>query len=562
MNFKHWMPVLLALAVGSAPAAALEDKPVPKDWTTLQGSISGVTRYRTVDVQDDETWQKLWKEHTALHSEAPPAPFVDFKDERVIAIFLGSRAYGHGVDLAVKRNKTADSLTVFVKEGKPSKNRGFGITMMEQPYVFRRETKEFTTVIFPTMPGALSAPTAQVEKKIPAPKKIAQTAHKTIAAWTENLSGLRDSVASLGTVYDGSSAKTAAASVVLVGGKPLPGQRQEQGKPLPGDRQETGKPLPGQQPPKRDKPLPGQGGGGKPLPGQGGGKPLPGGGTVRHPRPSYPGGPLPSNDPRLEGADRTYSTYGMQYVGYWNGKTYYKTSQGTLDRSGKNPGTRYTLTLTSRRVKKQYDFYYSAADKAYYWVPDETPVSGRRTRDLSIVFSNTANKPLHPWESERFVFSLTGSQLSLDSQKGAYRYTGTFTSDANDATVVTAHLTAGAKVLTAADPKGVSLGIQSTGSRLKFVVTDKWGDEYAGETIEIAAVVRWDDGSRWRRDPIIIKYTQRSPLQLTTAKSVESTFTTNKRGKHYIESWSFRRANSQISSSRWINKGKGNSVTH
>jgi hypothetical protein len=569
MNLKHWMPVLLAAAVLAAPASATRES-VPKDWTKLSGSVSGVASWRTVDVRDEATWKKLWNEHTANKIPTPPAPFVDFTRERVIAVFLGARTYGHGVDLEIKKNPGAGIIEVSIKEGKPAKGSGrFAITMMAQPFVFRRESRKIETVVFPKAPGMRPGASVQTTAKKPAAaeKLVASKtigARKAVAALGEELSGLRDSVASLRKAYDGATVKTAAfsgpAPVNLTGGKPLPGQKEQSGKPLPRGDRDRGKPLPGRQDPKKGKPLPGQGGGGKPLPGQGGGKPLPGGG-VSHPRPIYPGGPLPDNDPRLEGAGRTYSTYGMKYVGYWNGKTFYQTSKATLDRDGKNPGSRYSVTLTSRRYKRKYEFWYDPADKEYYWTPDDVPVSGRRTRDLTIVFTNTAQSPLLPWESERFVFALTGSQLSLESQSGAYRYSGTFTTDANDPTLVTAHLSAGAKVLTAPDPKGVSAAIQATANGVKIVVTDKWAVQYAGETLEIAAVVRWDDGKWYRRDPVVFQASSRSPLSFTAAKTVEHEFSTTKRGKFYLESWSFRRAGSAISADRWINRGQGNNVT-
>lgn len=566
MNSNLWLSCLMAAAVAAAPAAASQDA-VADDWTTLSGPVSGVTRPRTVDVRDAKTWKELWAEHTALRPDAPPAPFVDFERERVIAVFLGSRSSGgHGVSLVVRENKAAGVIEVSVSEKTPAKG-GFAITMMSQPFVFRRASKELAKVVFTNAPSAPAA--AGPNEASSAPAKLAErkasAAGKVVAALGNGLGELRDSVASLGAAYDGASAKSAAVSaapVVLTGGKPLPGQKEDQGKPLPGRKEDTGKPLPGQGG-QHGKPLPGdRNGGGKPLPGDNrdGGKPLPGQGTVRHPRPAYPGGPLPQNDPRLEGADRTFTTYGMDYVGYWNGKTFYTTSRGTLDRDGKNAGDRYTLTLTSREMRNRYLFYYSPQDRAYYWVPDEQPLGGRRTRDLTIVFTNFASNPLLPWESERFVFELTGSQLSLESQNGAYRYSGTFTSDAYDPSLVTAHLSAGQKLLTAPDAGGVTAGIQATATGVKLVVHDKWAAEYAGETLEIAAVVRWDDGSMWRRDPIVFQATGRAPLSFAAAKTVEHGFAVSKTGKYYLESWSFRRANSKISDSRWINRGQGNSV--
>ncbi|OIO11206.1 MAG: hypothetical protein AUJ52_02350 [Elusimicrobia bacterium CG1_02_63_36] len=565
MNAKIFLSMLTATAMLSAPVGATQDA-APKSWTTLSGSVSGVSQWRTVDVRDAGTWKALWAEHNAHRTDAPSAPFVDFERERVIAVFFGMRSSGgRAVSLDLKENKDAGVLEVSVRENAPAKG-GFAITMMSQPFVFRRASKEIEKVVFPQAPGARSpgsspvAPAASVKLA----ERKTSTAVKVVAGLGERLEDLRDSVASLNAAYDGGSAKSAvvsgAAPVVLTGGKPLPGQQEDQGKPLPGRKKDSGKPLPGQGG-QNGKPLPGNGRG-KPLPGdpREGGKPLPGQGAVRHPRPIYPGGPLPSNDPRLEGADRAFTTYGMDYVGYWNGKTFYSTSRGTLERNGKNAGSRYSLSLASRQMRNRYLFYYDPADRAYYYVPDEEPLGNRVGRDLTIQFLNASQSPLMPWESERFVFELTGSQLTLVSQNGAYRYTGTFSSFATDPSQVIVELTAGQKLLTAPDAQAVTAGIQATATGLKLIINDRWAAEYAGETLEISAVVRWDDGSFWRRDPVVFQATGNAPLSFTAAKTLEHEFAVSKTGKYYLESWAFRRANSKISTSHWINRGQGNSV--
>ncbi|MFC1679519.1 hypothetical protein ACFL2T_04850 [Elusimicrobiota bacterium] len=564
---------LLTLIMAATPAfAGMQGYSTDPGWQQITGDTSCIRELRAVVVKDAESWEKLWKQHSCDVSEAPQLPPADFGGERVIAVFLGWRASaGYKVELDLKETASnPPELVVTYSEKAPEQGK-FHAGLMSQPWVLRKVKNDYSAVRIPTRTAA-SVP-QESEKRIDDGTQLATT--KLVeGGWLADLGDMRDAMGAR-AFFDGSAAKTGiptglggviaypstAEGMKLAGLPPPPGQKKKQGGKLPPpptreqERQDQGgKKLP--PPPKKDqgKKLPPPPGVGKPLP------PPPG---VKLPRPIYPGGPLPSNDPRLENADRTYSTYGKKYIGYWRGDAYYKTAQGRLKRTPEDIGETFRVNLTSIRVRKYYLFYYDSEDREITWTPTEKEIE-RRSKNLVIEFTNDYDKPMMPWEAESFVFSLRGNTVSLDSQSGSYRYHVLFTVNPDNPGTIVAHMTAGDKLRTSPDPKGVSAGIQATGNGLKLVIRDKWSEEYAGEDLEITYVIRRDDGHWYSRDDIVQRATSGSPLRIRATEVYEHGITggfASKSGEFYLESWSFRRAGSHISTSRWIGKGKGNTIT-
>lgn len=73
------------------------DDPAPSNLTletVEKGGDSGIETRQERVIRDNATWQQLWENHTAGHSDPPPAPAVDFSERMVLAIFKGQSPDG------------------------------------------------------------------------------------------------------------------------------------------------------------------------------------------------------------------------------------------------------------------------------------------------------------------------------------------------------------------------------------------------------------------------------------------------------------------------------------
>lgn len=542
------IPFILALL---ASAALAGETP----WQKLAGDTSRIAAPRAVVVSNPGAWESLWREHAGPDA---PVPAVDFAQEKVVAVFLGRRDRT-GYKVVLEADASDPSEVVVTYGEKTPSAAGFGATMVTAPFVFQKVTARQVRL---EAKSAASARRTSAAEAVPA-APVAAAELGSVKASVARLSDLKDALASAAS-FDGSAARVAAngpevGKQLAQGLPPPPGGSVQDGsrggKPLPpppgggngGER--GGKPLP---------PPPGQGGeqGGKPLPPPPGqGRPLPPPPGVRHPQPDYAGGPLPRGDHRLQDAERTYTTVGLQYLGYWFNGTDYLEQSGTVRVGPQDAGKSYILRLDSPQVQKYIRFYYDPSDGTYVWAPDHDRTGRVVTRRVEVSFGP---RTLQPWESESFTFSLSGRDLRLESQNGAYRYSAQSTTDLNDPERVYVTMTPGQKLLTAPDANGVSARLENVGGTLTLVVEDRWAAEYAGEDLELAFVIRKDDGSFWSRDPVVLQASHNGPQRMSGPR-LDLPVTTGS-GKFYLESWSFRRAASKLSSNAWVNKGQGNTV--
>lgn len=553
MRYTLLSLILVAAAGHSGAVTSTQDA----EWESLSGDQSCIRTFRASVVENDADWEKLWAEHNCGLSEMPPLPEVDFDADRVIAVFLGSRERGgYSVKMGLEPNAADPTeLLVSIDEEKPALG-GFQITLLTQPYEFRKVRNAYTAIRLPALKTSISANRQGLTSaNMPGEKMSSSAGLALFKDWESvaGLTGLRDALA-MTSLYDGriSGMGTVKPGILLTQSLPPPAG-SGRGRDLPPPAGQRGKDLPPPAGEGRGKDLPPPAGGGGRLPPPAG---------RRLPQPIYRGGPLPSDHSALRNATPAVFTFGMRYIGYWNGDVYNKTATGTLNRKGDTAGSRYSVGLTSLRVSETINFYYSSEDDEIYYQTIEETI-GRSTRNLVILFTNNGAKPLMPWENERFTFNLRGSNISMGSQNGAYRYHVTFTVDPSNPGTVTANLTAGTKRKIAPDRNGVTAQIQASGGGLKLVIRDTWASEYAGETLDISFVIRRDDGRFFRRDDIVQRMTARNPLHINATGVHEHHISGGyaaRSGKFYLESWSFRRANSAISTSGWIGKGSGNTI--
>lgn len=538
---------LLILALASSALAS------DSGWRRLDGDRSRVTTPRAVVVGDEQAWAALWAEHAEADA---PAPAVDFTKERVVAVFLGRRpSAGASVALDAAADP-ADPRAVIVTYSERRDPTAFGATVISTPFAIQKVPAE--RVVLKAAGAAL--PSAAAAKPAAAAHARFGASEDAQAAFAsaESLLALRDAP-NAARAFDGNVRLTqglppppgqGGQEPQHHGGKPLP-PPPGQGNQDPGRQGGGGKPLPpppGSATDDEGKPLP-------PPPGQG--KPLPPPPGTDLPRPSYPGGPLPHGDRRLDDAERTYSSYGLEYIGFWYNGSHYEAQRGEVKVGPADAGKSFILRLTSSKMQDYALFYRDPKDGRFVWMPDSDRTAQGVTRRLDVSFGP---RTLLPWESERFTFLLDGRSLSLESQDGAYQYTLTTTTDPRDPESVSVTLNPGAKRLLAPDYNGVSASLVNKGGRLTLVVDDKWANEYAGETLELSVEVRQDSGKWYRRDPVIFTASGNGPLKVAGPHGEFDIAAGSGSGTYYLDSWSFRRAASRLSSGGWVNKGKSNTV--
>lgn len=314
-------------------------------------------------------------------------------------------------------------------------------------------------------------------------------------------------------------------------------------------------------PPGSGSPLPPPPGSGDTLPPPPAYEPLP--------RPMYPGGPLPRGDHRLENAQRSYDESG-DYIGFWDGSRGYTEDTGVVN-TEPSDGGRYVLTLESREYRDRTHFV-RKDDGAVYYYPERRLGRGE-SRRVVIDFVNRAEKPLLPWERERFVFSFQGdrsrnSGLELQSQNGAYRYGYHVSSDLRDPLTVRVEMEAGEKLLTSPDSEGVTLSLRPDGrGGLELVVTDLRASHYGGEQLQLEFEVRKVKRGFLARDTLVFGASRRAPRNVNIGHGVRDgsqvriPVPASGPGEYYIENWAFRRANSRVSTGVWVGKRRGPRVS-
>jgi hypothetical protein len=116
-------PLILSGCGGiSLSAVFFDDGFTPIDFQIIAGSSSSaISQPQFAVVRDISTWDALWKAHTANHFPSPAMPAVNFAQNMVIGVFLGSRpnsCYGVAIN-TVTRLPNPDRIEVTYKESTP-----------------------------------------------------------------------------------------------------------------------------------------------------------------------------------------------------------------------------------------------------------------------------------------------------------------------------------------------------------------------------------------------------------------------------------------------------------
>lgn len=113
---------LLWLFLGCwAPLVALGWREDIVPFTTIaQGTSSGITTATRTVIRDQGAWARLWTEHTARLTPAPPPPPVDFSREMVVGVFAEEQRTG-GFEIEIQQIKQGpEGITVQYRERGPS----------------------------------------------------------------------------------------------------------------------------------------------------------------------------------------------------------------------------------------------------------------------------------------------------------------------------------------------------------------------------------------------------------------------------------------------------------
>ena len=234
-----------------------------------------------------------------------------------------------------------------------------------------------------------------------------------------------------------------------------------------------------------------------------------------------------------------------------------------FERNGRNQGNSFAQTLKIQQGQRVKTCYYQA-HYDFDWNVNEGAWVGRFKHydaaciiddrwgpaDQRYVTVNFDGQPLMPWEKESFTAVLNGNGIHLESnnpEMNSYDYG--VQNGYNNISVQS-----GNKRRTPPDSDGVSVALFNNNGHMQFIVSDKYAQNYNGETLQVSVVIKKADG--WFSDSTV----KQTTLDISGASSATDLGYASSGYKHYIAGWSFRRVNSRISTDGWVQKGAGNRV--
>lgn len=131
MRLPRRFAAMSVAAATLAPGCPAPTEPVLSDSVELQiqAAPAEVTRYlysgindrRRLYIKDEETWTALWSEVTAHVGPKPEVPFIDFGNEAVVVVSMGTRPTGgYSINVeSVSESESDGTLYVEVVEVSP-----------------------------------------------------------------------------------------------------------------------------------------------------------------------------------------------------------------------------------------------------------------------------------------------------------------------------------------------------------------------------------------------------------------------------------------------------------
>jgi hypothetical protein len=108
--------------------------------TVEKGYRSGVRESLQVVIRNQDEWNAFWKRHSAIETNPPPAPSIDFNREIVVGIFLGEKSTG-GYEMEIVRAERRDSLLYFYYREKIPSPGAIVTQALTQPFHLVRVPK-------------------------------------------------------------------------------------------------------------------------------------------------------------------------------------------------------------------------------------------------------------------------------------------------------------------------------------------------------------------------------------------------------------------------------------
>jgi PrcB C-terminal len=100
--------------------------------TIAKGYRSGVREPLQTVARNQAEWDSVWKRHS-VETNPPPPPFIDFKNQIVVALFLGEKPTG-GYDVEIIRAEQSDGALVLHYREKSPLPGSIAIQAMTQPF--------------------------------------------------------------------------------------------------------------------------------------------------------------------------------------------------------------------------------------------------------------------------------------------------------------------------------------------------------------------------------------------------------------------------------------------
>ena len=88
--------------------------------TIDKGQYCGHDSRRDYAIKNNADWQNLWAKVHCTHIPQPKIPFIDFKTDMVLGVFLGAKSSGdYGIEIS-RMHERDNCLEVYVKESTPA----------------------------------------------------------------------------------------------------------------------------------------------------------------------------------------------------------------------------------------------------------------------------------------------------------------------------------------------------------------------------------------------------------------------------------------------------------